>query len=213
MALHSVKRLPNLTPYRRPKIAYDDVIAVDARGMKGALTSCPQAINELERYHEAVCMKGTMSELELSLLRARSMEALKQKARRGELFFTVAVGYVKVGRDKIEMDPDLRVREAIGLVFTRFAEMQSIRQVFLSLRGDQIALPSINSKSSGQHQLLWKLPVYATVNNLLTNPVYAGAYAFGRTGSWVMIENGRKRILRGYRKNSLRLGGLARQPS
>lgn len=146
-------------------------------------------------------MKGTMSELELSLLRARSMEALNQKARRGELFFTVAVGYVKVGRDKIEMDPDLRVREAIGLVFTRFAEMQSIRQVFLSLRGDQIALPYINSKNSGQHQLLWKLPVYATVNNLLTNPVYAGAYAFGRTGSRVMIENGRKRILRGYRKN------------
>ena len=146
-------------------------------------------------------MKGTMSELELSLLRARSMEALKQKARRGGLFFAVAVGYVKVGRDKIEMDPDLRVREAIGLVFTRFAEMQSIRQVFLSLRGDQIALPYINSKNSGQHQLLWKLPVYATVNNLLTNPVYAGAYAFGRTGSRVMIENGRKRILRGYRKD------------
>src|SRR5258707_7263319 len=146
-------------------------------------------------------MKGTMSELELSLLRARSMEALKQKARRGELFFSVAVGYVKVGRDKIEMDPDRRVREAIGLVFNRFAEMQSIRQVFLSLRGDQIALPSINSKSSGQHQLLWKLPVYATVNSLLTNPVYAGAYAFGRTGSRITIDNGRKRILRGYRKD------------
>ena len=146
-------------------------------------------------------MKGTMSELELSLLRARSTEALKQKARRGELFFTVAVGYIKVGRDKIEMDPDLRVREAIGLVFTRFAEMQSIRQVFLSLRADQIALPYIDSKSSGQHQLLWKLPVYATVNNLLTNPVYAGAYVFGRTGSRMTIENGRKRILRGYRKN------------
>src|SRR6202049_2334142 len=146
-------------------------------------------------------MKGTMSELELSLLRARSMEALKQKARRGELFFTVAVGYVKVGHDKIEMDPDLRVRGAVGLVFPLFAEMQSIRQVFLSLRGDQIALPYINFKSSGQRQLLWKLPVYATVNNLLTNPVYAGAYAFGRTGSRVTIENGRKRILRGYRKD------------
>jgi DNA invertase Pin-like site-specific DNA recombinase len=146
-------------------------------------------------------VKGTMSELELSLLRARSTEALKQKARRGELFFTVAVGYIKVGRDKIEMDPDLRVREAIGLVFARFAEMQSIRQVFLSLRADQIALPYIDSKSSGQHQLLWKPPVYATVNNLLTNPVYAGAYVFGRTGSRMTIENGRKRILRGYRKN------------
>ena len=146
-------------------------------------------------------MKGTMSELELSLLRARSMEALKQKARRGELFFTVAVGYVKAGRDKIEMDPDLRVREAIGLVFTRFAEMQSIRQVFLSLRGDQIALPYINPKVSGQHQVLWKLPVYTTVSNLLTNPVYAGAYAFGRTGSRMIIENGRKRIVRGRRKD------------
>jgi hypothetical protein len=51
------------------------------------------------------------------------MQALKQKARRGELFFTVAVGYVKVGREKIEMDPDLRVHEAIRLVFARFAEM------------------------------------------------------------------------------------------
>jgi len=145
-------------------------------------------------------MKGTMSELELSLLRARSMEALKQKARRGELFFSVAVGYVKVGRDKIEMDPDLRVREAIGLVFTRFAEMQSIRQVFLSLRGDQIALPYVEPKVSG-HQVLWKLPVYTTVSNLLTNPVYAGAYAFGRTGSRMTIENGRKRIVRGRRKD------------
>src|SRR3982751_5305429 len=144
-------------------------------------------------------MKGTMSELELSLLRARSMEALRQKARRGELFSTVAVGYVRAGRGAVEMDPDLRVREAIGLVFARFAEMQSIRQVFLSLRADQIALPYIDSKSSGQHQLLWKPPVYATVNNLLTNPVYAGAYVFGRTGSRMTIENGRKRIFRGYR--------------
>lgn len=146
-------------------------------------------------------MKGTMSELELSLLRARSMEALKQKARRGELFFTVAVGYVKVGRDRIEQDPDLRVREAIRLVFARFAEMQSIRQVFLSLRADQIALPYIDSRGAEHHQLSWKLPVYTTVSNLLTNPVYAGAYAFGRTGSRTTIENGRKRILRGYRKD------------
>lgn len=146
-------------------------------------------------------MKGTMSELELSLLRARSMEALKQKARRGELFFSVAVGYVKVGRNRIEKDPNLRVHDAIGLVFSRFAEMQSVRQVFLSLRADRIALPYIGSDGSGLRQLLWKLPVYATVNNLLTNPIYAGAYAFGRTGSRMTIENGRKRILRGYRKN------------
>ncbi|MBV8870679.1 MAG: recombinase family protein, partial [Acetobacteraceae bacterium] len=145
-------------------------------------------------------MKGAMSELELSLLRARSMEALRQKARRGELYSIVAVGYVRAARGKIEMDPDRRVREAIRLVFARFAEMQSVRQVFLSLRADRIALPYIDHKQPGERRPLWKPPVYATVNNLLTNPVYAGAYAFGRTGSRTTIEDGRKRVLRGHRK-------------
>lgn len=145
-------------------------------------------------------MKGTMSELELSILRARSIEALKQKARRGELFLAVAIGYVRVGRDRIEQDPDLRVREAIGLVFTRFAEMQSIRQVHLSLRRESIMLPGVNYTHKEGHAIAWKPPVYNTVHHMLTNPVYAGAYAFGRTGSRITIENGRKRIVRGFRK-------------
>jgi hypothetical protein len=93
------------------------------------------------------------------------------------------------------------VREAIGLVFARFAEMQSIRQVFLSLRADRIALPYIDQRRAGDRRPLWKVPAYATVNNLLTNPVYAGAYAFGRTGSRTTIEDGRKRVLRGHRKD------------
>src|SRR5271166_4388069 len=88
-------------------------------------------------------MKGTMSELELSILRQRSLEALRQKARRGELFLTVAIGYVKVRHDRIVMDPDLRVREAIALVFSKFSEFQSIRQVHLWLRQERIALPAV----------------------------------------------------------------------
>ena len=59
-------------------------------------------------------MKGTMSEMELSVLRQRSLEALKQKARRGELFMTVAIGYVRIGRDRIEKDPDRRIVEALA---------------------------------------------------------------------------------------------------
>ena len=145
-------------------------------------------------------MKGTMSELELSILRARSLEALKQKARRGELFVSVAVGYVRSGRDRIEQDPDLRVREAIALVFSRFSEMQSIRQVHLSLRREAILLPCITHTQAEGHAIAWKPPVYNTVHHMLTNPVYAGAYAFGRTGSRTTIENGRKRIVRGFRK-------------
>ena len=76
-------------------------------------------------------MKGTMSELELSLFRQRSLEALKQKARRGELFLTVAIGYVKTSHDRIDKDPDRRVQEAIALVFAKFAELQTVRQVHL----------------------------------------------------------------------------------
>jgi DNA invertase Pin-like site-specific DNA recombinase len=144
-------------------------------------------------------MKGTMSELELSLFRQRSQEALKQKAHRGELFLGVAAGYVKTGRERIERDPDQRVQDAIRLVFSKFAELQSVRQVHVWLRDEGIALPAA-SHDGEERCIVWKLPIYNTVHNILTNPVYAGAYAFGRTSSKVIIEEGRKRVRRGLRQ-------------
>jgi DNA invertase Pin-like site-specific DNA recombinase len=124
-------------------------------------------------------MKGTMSDMETSVFRQRSMEAIKQKARRGELFLTVAVGYVKTGDDRIEKSPDRRVRDAIDLVFSKFAELQTVRQVLVWARQEQILLPSI-VQGIDRRPLEWKLPVYHTLHHMLTNPVYAGAYAFGR---------------------------------
>jgi len=144
-------------------------------------------------------MKGTMSELELSLFRQRSQEALKQKARRGALFLGVAAGYVKTGRDRIEKDPDQRVQNALQLVFSKFAEFQSARQVHVWLRDQSIELPAKSHDADGR-RIVWKLPIYNTVHNILTNPVYAGAYAFGRTTSKVIIEDGRKRVRRGLRR-------------
>src|SRR4051794_40917980 len=79
-------------------------------------------------------MKGTMSEMEVSVFRQRSREAIKQKVRRGEFFSTVAVGYVKWEGDRIEKDPDRRVREAIALTFSKFAELQTVRQVLVWIR-------------------------------------------------------------------------------
>src|SRR5258705_932933 len=127
-------------------------------------------------------MKGTMSELELSLFRQRSQEALRQKARRGALFLRVAAGYVKVGRDRIEKDPD-----------------HSARQVHIWLRDEGIELP-VKAHNPEADGVVWRLPAYNTVHNILTNPIYAGAYAFGRTTSKVSIENGRKRVRRGVRR-------------
>jgi DNA invertase Pin-like site-specific DNA recombinase len=145
-------------------------------------------------------MKGTMSELELSLFRQRSQEALKQKARRGALFLGVAAGYVKTGRDRIEKDPDQRVQDALGLVFAKFAELQSVRQVHVWLRQEGIALPAACHSTADGRSIVWRLPLYNTVHNILTNPVYAGAYAFGRTTSKVSVEEGRKRVRRGVRR-------------
>ncbi|BBB96601.1 MULTISPECIES: recombinase family protein [Bradyrhizobium] len=144
-------------------------------------------------------MKGTMSEMELSIFRQRSLEALKQKARRGELFLNVAIGYLKVSHDRIEKDPDRRIQEALALVFAKFTEMQTLRQVHFWLRQESIALPAVSNGAEGRH-VEWKLPVYNTIHHILTNPIYAGAYAFGRSGSRVTIEGGRKRIVRGLRR-------------
>jgi DNA invertase Pin-like site-specific DNA recombinase len=144
-------------------------------------------------------MKGTMSELELSMFRQRSQEALKQKARRGALVLGVAAGYVKVGRDRVEKNPDKRVQEALQLVFTKFAELQSARQVHIWLREEGIELP-VKSRQGEAHGVVWRLPAYNIVHNILTNPIYAGAYAFGRTKSRVSVEGGRKRIRRGVQK-------------
>jgi DNA invertase Pin-like site-specific DNA recombinase len=145
-------------------------------------------------------MKGTMSELELSLFRQRSQEALKQKARRGALFLGVAAGYMKTGRDRIEKDPDQRVQDALRLVFAKFSEFRSARQVHVWLRDEGIELPTKSHDEEGR-RIVWKLPLYNTVHNILTNPVYAGAYAFGRTTSKVIIEDGRKRVQRGLRRS------------
>jgi excisionase family DNA binding protein len=144
-------------------------------------------------------MKGTISEMELTILRQRSQEALRQKAARGELYMTVAVGYIRSPGDRLEKDPDLRVQNAIALVFRKFQEMASVRQVLLWFRQNELRLPVVNYRN-GEKQALWKLPVYNTLLHILTNPIYAGTYAFGRTYSRTKIENGQKRIVRGYRR-------------
>jgi excisionase family DNA binding protein len=145
-------------------------------------------------------MKGTMSEMELSVFRQRSVEAMKQKAGRGELFLTVAVGYVKGGRDNVEKDPDRRVQEAIALVFRKFTELQTIRQVLVWFRQEKIPLPVLTVGDAAD-RIIWRAPVYPTLHHILTNPVYAGAYAFGRRTMRVVIENGRKRVIRSMQRD------------
>ena len=145
-------------------------------------------------------MKGTFSELELSILRQRSQEALRLKAARGDLHTSVAVGYVRSANDRLELDPDKRVREALHLAFRKFAEFGSVRQVTIWLCDEGIKMPIVVYGPRGR-MVEWRLPRYNTIHRLLTNPIYAGAYVFGRTGSQVRVEAGRKLITRSVRRS------------
>jgi excisionase family DNA binding protein len=144
-------------------------------------------------------MKGTFSELELSILRQRAQEALRLKAARGDLHTSVAVGYVRSADDRLEINPDKRVREALHLAFSKFAEFGSVRQVVIWLCDEGIKMPIVVYGPRGRI-VEWQLPRYNTIHRLLTNPIYAGAYVFGRTGSQVRVEAGRKLITRGVRR-------------
>ena len=144
-------------------------------------------------------MKGTFSELELSILRQRSQEALRLKAARGDLHTSVAIGYVRSADDRLEIDPDKRVREALHLAFRKFAEFGSVRQVSIWLCDEGLKMPIVVYGPRGR-MVEWQLPRYDTIHRLLTNPIYAGAYAYGRTGSKVRMEAGRKLIARSVRR-------------
>jgi DNA invertase Pin-like site-specific DNA recombinase len=144
-------------------------------------------------------LKGTMSEYELSLLRQRGLAARDSKAGRGELRVQLPPGYAWDELGRIEMDPDERVRAYIELVFRKFRETGSARQVFLWLRRSQMPAPVVRQSARGRH-ILWQPVAYHNVKLILSHPVYAGAYVFGRRSYRTQIVEGRAQKTQGHLK-------------
>jgi DNA invertase Pin-like site-specific DNA recombinase len=124
-------------------------------------------------------LKGTMSEAELHVLRARLAGGIRNKAERGELRRGLPVGFVWGEADgEVRMHDDEAIIGVLRTVFDRFAEMGSVRQVWLWLRAQGLKWPL---QSSTLREIAWVAPTYTKIHQVLTNPVYAGAYVYGKS--------------------------------
>src|SRR6266851_3299555 len=119
-----------------------------------------------------------MSEVELHLIQSRLHGGLWEAARRGELRTHLPVGFVYDHDGRIAITPDEAIRQAIALIFSKFAELGSARQVAAYLVAEQLPLPHQNLKDG---RITWRTATFGSVHDVLTNPVYAGAYAYGRS--------------------------------
>src|SRR3954454_15665932 len=144
-------------------------------------------------------MKGSISEFELGVLRARMLDAARAKARRGELRIGVPIGYIWHREIGLGFDPDRRIQEVVRLVFVRFRELGSARQVLLSMLAEGVHVPR---PSDGKKLVAfdWTPIRYRNVIAVLKNPFYAGAYAYGKGEKRTAIIEGRARTSYGHRK-------------
>jgi excisionase family DNA binding protein len=126
-------------------------------------------------------------------------EAVRAKARRGELRISVPIGYVWHRELGLDFDPDQRLQEVIRLIFARFREIGSARQVFLALRGAEIHFPR---PSDGRTLVSfdWTLIRYRNVISVLKNPFYAGVYVYGKSEKRTVIQDGRAHRSYGHGK-------------
>jgi DNA invertase Pin-like site-specific DNA recombinase len=133
--------------------------------------------------------KGTMSEAELHWLTLRLRGAQNSLAKRGELRLAAPTGYVWGGHG-FEKDPDRAVQSAIGLLFERFRVEPTVGSLVRWARRTDLRIPTRRSFSDGTSELTWKPLYVGRVKDILTSPIYAGAYAYGRRSETKVIIDG-----------------------
>lgn len=134
-------------------------------------------------------LKGSLNEYELDLLRQRSVEARRAKAQRGELLVAAPVGFLKTDAPRFEKDPDRRIQEAVALVFKKFSELGTVRQTLSWFLEHGLQLPA----RSVSGEITWRRPSFGGLYRMLSNPIYGGAYTYGKTEHLVRYEDGQPR--------------------
>jgi DNA invertase Pin-like site-specific DNA recombinase len=126
-------------------------------------------------------LKGTMSEAELHLLRARLRGGALNKAKRGELQLYLPIGLAYDAVDRVVLDPDEQVRQSLRLVFATFQRTGSAFAVVREFRRQGWLFPRHRRSGPDHEQVVWKQLSYPLVIKILHNPRYAGAFVYGRT--------------------------------
>jgi DNA invertase Pin-like site-specific DNA recombinase len=161
---------------------YDWYHLLDLAAMFGTLIADNDGIYDPRLYNDRLLLglKGTMSEAELHLLRQRLDAGRMNQVKRGVYRQRLPTGYIRLPDGTVVKDPDDQVRHVIELVFAKFNELGSVNKVLRYLRRNKILLPRRQSAGPQANQLLWKVASEAAVTNMLHNPAYAGAFAYGR---------------------------------
>jgi len=153
-------------------------------------------VYDLSRPNDRMVLgiKGTVSEMELNILKVRMRGGLEAKAARGELRVPLPAGYVHDEEYRILLDPDLRVQTAIRLMFDQFDRVTSIRQLAMWYRDTETRFPV--KRDCWKAKTAWQVPTAQTIRKLLVHPIYAGAYVWGRQSTRIDYVEGRlvKRI-------------------
>ncbi len=125
-------------------------------------------------------LKGTMSEAELYMMCQRMHQGRSNKARRGEFFNHVAIGYVRSESGQAVMDPDEEVQAVVHLIFDKFDELGTVGAVLRYLVRQRVRIGVRRHDGPTRGQLEWRRPCESTLASLLHHPIYAGAYSHGR---------------------------------
>ena len=137
-------------------------------------------------------IKGTLSVVELKVLRQRLLAGTYHKASKGELHRTLAPGYVLDALGNLVKDPNQRVQEAIALVFSTFRETGTVRQTYQWFHHHHIELPvnQYRGNPSSRPRIVFQLPTLGFLSSVLHNPIYAGAYVYGRRPQEIRVLEG-----------------------
>src|SRR5438445_3559649 len=156
----------------------------------GTLIADEQQVYDLNYLDDQLVLgiKRTLSVVELKILRQRLQAGQESKARRGELFKRLPVGYVLDAMGKVVFHPDRRVCEAVQLIFAKFRERWTVRQTFQWFRDHDVELPANPIQGT---RLVWKIPTQSLIRDILSNPFYAGAYVWGRRPVATLLIEGR----------------------